>query len=157
VLFGPGGCRAFRTRPTLQGGLMHHWWRSASAAFASAVVGAVCLTAVSVAGQASAPSAGTGATKAPWTLPPTPDGPPDLQGVWANNSVTPLERPEAFKGRATMTDAELAQLKKAAADLFSRRQAGDLLGDRLIQEILKDPNLRPFDPDTGNYNSFWVA
>jgi hypothetical protein len=48
-------------------------------------------------------------------------------------------------------------LKKRAADLFSGKQAGDLLGDRLIQEIIKDPNLRPFDPDTGNYNSFWIA
>jgi hypothetical protein len=136
---------------------MRHWWGSVSAAFASALVGAVCLTAVSVAGQAPARSAGTGSTNARWTMPRTADGQPDLQGVWANNSVTPLERPEAFKGRATMTDAEVAQLKKGAADLFSRRQAGDLLGDRLIQEILKDPNLRPFDPDTGNYNSFWVA
>ena len=79
------------------------------------------------------------------------------QGVWSNNSVTPLERPAVFEGRATMTDAELEQLKKGAAELFSERQAGDLLGDRRIQELLKDPNLRPFDPDTGNYNSFWVV
>src|SRR5262249_40083661 len=97
---------------------MRHWWRSASAAFGSALVGAACFTAVSVAGQAPARSAGTGSTNARWTVPRTAEGQPDLQGVWANNSVTPLERPEAFKGRATMTDAEVEQLKKAAADLF---------------------------------------
>ena len=32
-----------------------------------------------------------------------------------------------------------------------------MIGDRLFQEIIKDPNLRPFDPDTGNYNSFWLV
>ena len=29
-----------------------------------------------------------------WTVSRTPDGQPDLGGVWANNSVTPLERPD---------------------------------------------------------------
>src|SRR5262249_26339045 len=28
-----------------------------------------------------------------WTPPHTPDGQPDLQGFWTNNSYTPLERP----------------------------------------------------------------
>jgi hypothetical protein len=115
------------------------------------------MTVASVGAQAPASSAKPRATSGKWTVPRTVDGQPNLQGVWANNAVTPLERPDAFKGRTTMTDAELEQLKKGAVDLFSGRQAGDLLGDRLIQEILKDPSLRPFDPDTGNYNSFWVV
>ena len=29
-----------------------------------------------------------------WAPPRTSDGQPDLQGVWAHNSATPLERPE---------------------------------------------------------------
>ena len=29
----------------------------------------------------------------PWTLAKTPDGVPDLQGYWTNNSIIPLERP----------------------------------------------------------------
>ena len=45
-----------------------------------------------------------------WTLPRTPDGQPDLQGVWANNTATPLQRPEAFAGREVLSDEELATL-----------------------------------------------
>ena len=47
-----------------------------------------------------------------WSVPRTPDGHPDMQGVWANNGMTPLERPKQFGLRATMTDAELDDLKK---------------------------------------------
>ena len=31
------------------------------------------------------------------SLPRTPWGDPDLQGMWANNNATPLQRPEAFE------------------------------------------------------------
>src|SRR5512145_120692 len=92
-----------------------------------------------------------------WTAPRTPTGQPDLEGVWTNNGVTPLQRPEALKDREFLTDAEVANLKRRAAELFESQQAGDLIGDRLFQEIIKDPTLRPFDPDTGNYNSFWLV
>src|SRR5262245_48250460 len=36
----------------------------------------------------------------------TPDGRPDLQGMWLNNTATPLERPAGLAGKATVTDAE---------------------------------------------------
>src|SRR5262249_51734728 len=111
---------------------------------AAAVAGALCLLVTPIAGQTPAKSSAARATAGKYTAPRTANGQPDLQGVWANNSVTPLERPEFFKGRATMTAQELDTLKRNAAELFAQRQAGDLLGDRLIQEILKDPNLRPF-------------
>ena len=29
----------------------------------------------------------------------TPDGQPDLQGVWGNNTITPVERPDRFGER----------------------------------------------------------
>lgn len=101
--------------------------------------------------------AGQGPSSRPWTAPRTPNGQPDLQGVWGNNGVTPLQRPEALKDREFLTQAEVENLKHRAAELFESQQAGDLIGDRLFQEIIKDPNLRPFDPDTGNYNSFWLV
>ena len=31
-----------------------------------------------------------------WEVPRTIDGQPDLQGVWENNTMTPVERPEVF-------------------------------------------------------------
>jgi hypothetical protein len=35
-----------------------------------------------------------------WTPGRTPDGQPDLQGVWTNATITPLERPAALKDKA---------------------------------------------------------
>src|SRR5438067_2400884 len=54
-----------------------------------------------------------------WSAPRTADGQPDLQGTWANNNATPLERPVEFAGRATLTYAEVATLKARSARLFS--------------------------------------
>lgn len=38
----------------------------------------------------------------------TPDGHPDLQGLWLNDTATPLERPAALAGRASLTPEEAA-------------------------------------------------
>ena len=51
----------------------------------------------------------TGAARG-WTVPRTPDGKPDLQGLWTNATVTPLERPDGAKEFAT--PEELAALEK---------------------------------------------
>src|SRR5437867_4730958 len=54
--------------------------------------------------------------KATWTPPRTPDGQPDIQGVWTNNTVTPLQRPKALAGKEFYTEAELAEIQKRQRD-----------------------------------------
>src|SRR5579871_6626694 len=44
--------------------------------------------------------------------PRTPDGQPDLQGVWTNVTITPLERPAEFAGKAFLTPQEAAAYEK---------------------------------------------
>lgn len=62
---------------------------------------------------AQTPKAKTGpAVKATWTPPRTADGRPDLQGVWTNNSITPLQRPKELAGKEFYTEQELADVQK---------------------------------------------
>ena len=44
--------------------------------------------------------------KKAWVAPHTPDGHPDLQGIWTNATITTLERPPEFAGKATVSDTE---------------------------------------------------
>jgi hypothetical protein len=39
-------------------------------------------------------------------------GHPDLQGIWDQTTGTPLERPDAYKGRAVLTEAEAAERER---------------------------------------------
>lgn len=52
----------------------------------------------------------------PRTAPHTPDGQPDLQGVWTNATITPFERPAELAAKAYLTEQEAAALEKQAAD-----------------------------------------
>ena len=66
----------------------------------------VVISAARVGGQASLTEArsksNTPGAKT-WTLPRTPDGQPDLGGIWTNSRLTPLERPREVAGKEFFT------------------------------------------------------
>ena len=117
-----------------------------------AAMTAVAVSAITLGAQRS--PAGTGFT---WTQPRTPDGHPDMQGVWSNDAITPLQRPAQLKDRALLTPEEVAALKAKAAELFAGD--GDAgFGDSLFVAALHGAKeFRSSDSGTGNYNHFWVA
>ena len=93
----------------------------------------VLLTPILIAGQAPLSMAKTR------TPPRTPDGKPDLQGIWTNATVTPLERPRDLAGKEFFTQTEAAEFEKQAVY--------DANGDR------RDGTA---DADVGRaYNEFW--
>jgi hypothetical protein len=90
-------------------------------------------------------SAAVAATK--WIAPSTPDGQPDLQGVWLSNGATPLERPKGLEGKPFLTDAEVAELKKRAEGIFKKGNSDFASGDNAFLaayanvEQYKNPNI----------------
>ena len=100
-------------------------------------------------------------SKQTWAPPRTSDGHPDLQGFWANNNATPLERPKELAGRATLSDEELAAMKKKAHELFGGN--GDAaFGDTVYLTVLANvlgtkTGFKSTDGETGDYSSVWTV
>jgi len=92
------------------------------------------LTVVSLAAQGQ-PSASAARS---WKAPRTPDGKPDLQGVWVNNDATPLERPPAIADKARLTDQEVAEMKSRAARMFGDAKSDFAPGDNAFLAALND-------------------
>jgi len=66
----------------------------------------------------------------------TPDGQPDIQGIWSNATITPFERPVALGNKAFLTEEEAAKAEQRAAQ------------NRL------DHAPRP--GEVGDYNALWI-
>ncbi len=68
------------------------------------------LASVSILAQTPRPS-----SSRPWSA-RTPDGKPDLEGVWNFSTLTPVERPAEFASKATLTPGEAAQYERQIRD-----------------------------------------
>ena len=133
--------------------------RKCIAAYATAVA-AIVTAPVVVAGQA--PEG--------WTVPRTPDGRPDLNGIWASDAATPLERPEALGDRATLTDEEVAAMQELVTT-YSTSTGNPLFGDSPFLRGLAfldappedrptpepKPTVLPRGRGTGGYGHQWMG
>lgn len=72
-----------------------------------------------------------------WRIQRTEWGDPDLQGIWTNATLTPIERPESMTGKDVLSAEEAAQFETTSAE---SRAASDrfILGN------------------VGAYNQFWM-
>jgi hypothetical protein len=92
-------------------------------------------------------------------------GDPDLQGIWTNVTITPLQRPVDFAGQEVLTEEEAAAFEQVTAErrVDGPARAGDpgtynqhwfdrgtkVVGDRRTSLIIDTPDGRiPWRPDS---------
>jgi hypothetical protein len=115
---------------------------------------------------AQTPAKASGSGK-PWVAPRTPDGQPDLQGNWSNETQTPLERLQ--KGGLTLTDEQAAALEKRAQDVEEFRdrptdpdeKATEANGTYELAAVPGEPTFveriaQAAGGNVGGYNGFWL-
>lgn len=76
-----------------------------------------------------------------WINGRTPDGQPDLQGLWTNDTITPIERPVSMADKQFYTDDEIAAMETRIAE---RRSVAD---DNIVVEA---------GGNIGGYNQIWL-
>jgi hypothetical protein len=81
---------------------------AAAACGLSLAAAAVLMFALPIAAQS--PSAALAA--AGKGVPRMPDGRPDLEGIWTNATIVPLQRPEEYAGKSILTEQEAAERVK---------------------------------------------
>ena len=55
-----------------------------------------------------------------WTPPRTPEGVPDLQGVFTFRTITPMQRPAALEGKVTLSAEEAAEFEESERTRLNR-------------------------------------
>ena len=126
--------------------------RSRALSWTLAITLVVLLIEVRPGGQQ--PTAPAPRQSAAWVLPRTADGHPDLEGVWENNSATPLERPAQLAQKPRLSDDELAALERRASRLLGP-DAEAVFGDQLYLTLLADAPPEGLGA-TGTYSQNWL-
>jgi hypothetical protein len=121
---------------------------------------ATAFAAVSMSAQVGIGQATTYGALRGWKAPRTMAGQPDLEGVWANNAVTPMTRPPQWRGKDFLTPGEVRGLQEIVARYAN--QGGDAIFGDIVQLALDAKDSGTFDQTsydrtTGNYNQFWMA
>ncbi len=113
------------------------------------VLAAALLAPVPVVGQATSSEAKT------WTAPRTPDGQPDLQGIWTSATFTPLERPAHLAGKEFFTEEEAAELRQ----LFTAEGVDPLARSAINEEDEEQrrKRLRQSKESIHYDNAIWLA
>lgn len=81
-----------------------------------------------------------------WVMPRTPDGKPDLEGIWSNATMTPLERPANYANKPTLTEEEAKAYVKASEEYWKKYEGK---ADNPIADQFGSGG-------TGGYNSVYV-
>src|SRR5271166_2372999 len=108
---------------------------------------------VAIAGTAAVISASTDRTSAqappsftaapaPAAAPKTAWGEPDLQGIWTDETTTPLQRPAKYANQEFFTAAERAELDRVRSEVLSRERRAERGTERDV---------------SGSYNNVFVS
>jgi hypothetical protein len=111
-----------------------------SVAIAVAAAGAVISTPITRA-SAQAPAA-SGMTPTASALLKTPWGEPDLQGIWTDETTTPLQRPARYANQAVFTEVERAELDRVRSEVLGRERRAERGTERDV---------------SGSYNNVFVS
>ena len=66
-----------------------------------------------------------------WVMPRAADGHPDLQGIWTNATITPMERLPAFAGKLTVSEVEAAKFEgQANGQTYGDQRSSNAEADR---------------------------
>jgi hypothetical protein len=125
------------------------------ASAAGMALGLLALAALPAAGQVTSATAASG-------LPRTPEGHPDLQGIYDLATMTPLERfpgdpPSLTKERAAALEkAEIERRNRANAPSAANRGAPPVGGDTSAPKSFFEALEKAGGGAVGGYNNFWL-
>src|SRR5712671_3287186 len=81
-------------------------------------------------------------TSAQAPSPKTPWGEPDLQGIWTDETATPLQRPTRYANQDVFTEAERAELDRVRSEVLGRDRRAERGTERDV---------------SGSYNNVFVS